>query len=206
MLSVLIKLRWLVPISATLADCAPCNCCTPQITSPTGCSAWGSPSSTTGSARTPTPTSSPTTWSAPDSCTAAPAAAKWVGRHHGANRDVGHCQECRWSVQTCKRCMIPLRDVLCFEEKGRLFWQCRHFEVPLTRPELFSPHWWLEEEAEMPELLNDSLFISSIFQTGWWAVLQMQTVVPPYNSSSTKCCSWEGCFFYVSSNILPFWP
>uniref|UniRef100_A0A3Q1EZL3 trypsin n=1 Tax=Acanthochromis polyacanthus TaxID=80966 RepID=A0A3Q1EZL3_9TELE len=37
---------------------------------------WKSPSSMTGSAGTPTPTSSPTTWSALDSCTEVPAAAR----------------------------------------------------------------------------------------------------------------------------------
>lgn len=131
--SVYIIWRWatlFVPINARLADCAPCNCSTPpfprppnvpQITSPTDCSASGSPSLTTGSAGTPTPTSSLRTWSVLDLCTAAPAAAKWVGPYHCENRDVGFCQEYRWSVQTCKRCMILLCDVLCFTKKVDYF-------------------------------------------------------------------------------------
>lgn len=55
---------------------------TPQTTFLTGCSAWDSPSSTTGSAGTPTPTSSPRTCFAPDSCMEVPVAAKWVGLSH----------------------------------------------------------------------------------------------------------------------------
>lgn len=63
--------------------------CALQTTSLTGCSAWGSPSSMTGSAGTPTPTSSLTTWFALDSCMEVPAAAKWVELNHSEHMDTG---------------------------------------------------------------------------------------------------------------------
>lgn len=48
----------------------------PQNTTLTDSIAWGSPSLMTGSARRPTPTSSPKTWSVPGSCREVPAAAR----------------------------------------------------------------------------------------------------------------------------------